>query len=40
MAEGAAFAVHQLDHVPRDGYDQPLDWIVTEEKAMRIGDTP
>ncbi len=40
VAVGAAFAGQQVDHVPRDGYDQPLDWIVTEEKAMRIGGTP
>ncbi len=40
VAVGAAFAGQQVDRVPRDCYDQPLDWIVTEEKAMRIGDTP
>lgn len=40
VAVGAAFAGQQVDGVPRDRYDQPLDWIVTEEKAMRIGDSP
>ena len=40
VAVGAAFAGQQVDHVPHDRYDQPLDWIVTEEKAVRIGGTP
>ena len=40
VAVGVAFAGQQVDHVPRDRYDQPLDWIVTEEKAVRIGGTP
>ena len=40
VAVGAAFAGQQVDHVPHGRHDEPLDWIVTEEKAMRIGNAP
>jgi 5-formyltetrahydrofolate cyclo-ligase len=25
-----------VDSVPRDQYDQPLDWLVTERFALKI----
>ena len=34
-AIGIAFAAQRMDAVPVDGYDQPLDWIVTEREAVR-----
>ena len=37
LAVGVAFAAQEVDRVPRDPWDEPLDWIVTEEIAMRIG---
>ncbi len=36
LAIGVAYAAQQVDAVPRDAYDQRLDWVVTEETAMRI----
>lgn len=36
LAVGVAYAGQQVDSVPRDNYDQRLDWVVTEETAMRI----
>ncbi len=27
---GFAFAVQEVDHIPRDGHDVPLDAVVTE----------
>ncbi len=37
LAVGVAFAAQQVDAVPHTEDDQPLDWIVTEEQAMRVG---
>jgi 5-formyltetrahydrofolate cyclo-ligase len=28
---GFAFALQEIDHIPREGHDVPLDIIVTEE---------
>ena len=35
-AIGVAFACQQVDSVPHDGFDQPLDGVVTERGALRI----
>lgn len=34
---GIAYAAQEVPAVPREPTDQPLDWIVTEEGARRIG---
>lgn len=36
LAVGIAFAGQQVDTVPRDAFDQPLDWVVTEAGATRF----
>ncbi len=36
LAVGFAFAAQRVDAVPHNAYDQPLDWIVTEETAHGI----
>jgi len=36
VAVGAAWAAQEVAAVPRDGRDQPLDWVVTEREALRI----
>ncbi|QJE73346.1 5-formyltetrahydrofolate cyclo-ligase [Aerophototrophica crusticola] len=36
VAAGIGYAAQELPAVPRDGYDQRLDWIVTEQAAVRI----
>ena len=35
-AVGFAFAAQEIEAVPRDGHDQPLDWIVTEREAFKV----
>ena len=35
LAIGIAYAAQRVDKVPRTEYDQPLDWIVTEEGAIK-----
>lgn len=35
-AVGFAFAAQEIAEVPRDEYDQKLDWIVTEAEAIAI----
>ena len=35
LAIGIAYAAQQVDKAPRTEYDQPLDWIVTEEGAIK-----
>ena len=35
LAIGIAYAAQQVDKAPRTGYDEPLDWIVTEEGAIK-----
>jgi len=37
-AIGFAFAAQEVAEVPRDGYDQRLDWIVTEAEAVQIDE--
>lgn len=37
LAIGIAWAGQEVAAVPRDAHDQPLDWIVTEREAIRIG---
>ena len=37
LAVGVAYAAQEVERVPRDPWDEPLDWIVTEQFAMRIG---
>ncbi len=36
LAVGVAYAAQEVPEVPRDGSDQPLDWIVTEAESIRI----
>jgi 5-formyltetrahydrofolate cyclo-ligase len=36
LAVGIAYAAQEVEAVPRSPHDEPLDWIVTEEKAFRI----
>jgi 5-formyltetrahydrofolate cyclo-ligase len=36
-AIGVAYSAQEVDEVPRDGHDQPMDWIMTEEKTIRCG---
>lgn len=33
---GVAYAAQEVDHVPRDDYDVPLDWVVTETNVTEI----
>ncbi|MCG8351215.1 MAG: 5-formyltetrahydrofolate cyclo-ligase [Chloroflexales bacterium] len=33
---GVAFAVQEIEAMPREGHDIPLDWIVTEDEIIRI----
>jgi 5-formyltetrahydrofolate cyclo-ligase len=41
LAVGVAYAAQEVAQVPRDGTDQPLDWIVTEAETIRVGmDAP
>jgi len=37
LAVGVAFAAQEVAEVPRDGFDERLDWIVTERGARRLG---
>ena len=37
-AVGIAFAGQQVDRVPHDGFDQRLDWVVTETGAIPFQD--
>ncbi len=39
LAVGVTFADLEIPAVPRDETDQPLDWIVTEREAIRVGAT-
>lgn len=38
LAVGYAFAAQEVENVPHNQYDEPLDWIVTETEAVR-GET-
>lgn len=37
LAIGAAYAAQRVDSLPEEASDQRLDWVVTEEGAMRTG---
>lgn len=37
LAIGIAYAGQEVARVPREAHDQPLDWVVTEGEAIRIG---
>lgn len=37
LAVGIAYAGQEVARVPREAHDQPLDWVVTEGEAIRIG---
>ena len=37
-AVGIGFAGQEVDSVPRDQYDQPLDWLVTEQFVLKIAE--
>jgi 5-formyltetrahydrofolate cyclo-ligase len=36
IAVGVAYAGQEVEAVPNDDYDWPLDWIVTEREALRF----
>ncbi|MDH3335976.1 MAG: 5-formyltetrahydrofolate cyclo-ligase [Rhodospirillaceae bacterium] len=36
VAVGAAYSAQEVDQVPHDGFDQVLDWIITEKEAIKI----
>jgi 5-formyltetrahydrofolate cyclo-ligase len=36
LAVGVAYAAQEVAEVPRDGGDQPVDWIVTETESIRV----
>ncbi len=36
LAVGVAYAAQEVAAVPRDGSDQPVDWIVTEAESIRV----
>lgn len=36
-AIGIAYAGQEVDDVPRDAYDQRLDWIMTEKETFKCG---
>lgn len=35
-AIGVAYSAQEVDLVPTDDYDQPMDWIITEKQALKI----
>ena len=37
LAVGVALSAQEVDAVPRDDTDQPLNWVVTERQAFAIG---
>ena len=37
LAVGIAYAGQEVAQVPREAHDEPLDWVVTEGEAIRIG---
>ncbi|MBX6322703.1 MAG: 5-formyltetrahydrofolate cyclo-ligase [Rhodospirillaceae bacterium] len=36
LAVGYAFAIQEVEAVPRAPYDEPLDWLVTDRFALRL----
>ena len=39
-AVGVAYAAQEVAEVPRDGTDQPVDWIVTEAASIHVRANP
>lgn len=39
LAVGVAFDAQRVENVPRNDFDEPLDWIVTQEGAQAFGRT-
>ena len=37
LAVGLGFAAERVESVPTDASDERLDWVVTEQRAMKIG---
>lgn len=35
-AIGVAYSAQEVDEVPTDEYDQALDWVITEQQAIKI----
>jgi len=40
VAVGVAFSDQEVDAVPYDSHDHPLDWVVTERETISIGREP
>ncbi len=40
LAIGVAYATQRMDSLPEEASDQRLDWVVTEEGAIRTGRVP
>lgn len=40
LAVGVAYAAQEVAAVPRDGSDQPVDWIVTEAESICVRPNP
>jgi 5-formyltetrahydrofolate cyclo-ligase len=40
LAVGLAYAAQESDAVPVGTHDEPLDWVVTEAGATRLGGAP
>lgn len=38
LAVGLAYAAQEVEAVPHDDLDAPLDWVVTEAEALYMGD--
>jgi len=36
VAVGAAYSAQEVDQVPKDAFDQVLDWVITEKEAIKI----
>jgi len=36
LAVGVGYDAQEVDTVPIEDWDQPLDWIVTERRALRV----
>jgi len=35
-AVGVAYGAQEIDEVPVNDYDQPVDWIITEQQAIKV----
>lgn len=35
-AVGVAYSAQEIEQVPTDSYDQKLDWIITEQEAIKV----